>query len=270
MSDRTDLVYYYDGSFNGFLCCIFDCYDRREDPTLILPQDSDQGVLFESHTVETSGEKAGRVLRSIPKKIGPEALEILHLGFLAALPDRELLLLRFVRQGLSQGPALLRRITQEPLCTLLQTVQAVKHEAHLFTGFVRFSDHGGALTAVITPKHNVLPVMAEHFCSRFSGERFLIYDKAHKLALVHEPGRAEIIPLELQELPGPTDEERHVRALWRQFYKTIAIEERHNPRCRMSHMPKHFWQDMTEFQSDPPAGPLPVSAGAPELPLAVE
>lgn len=266
MPNRTDLAYFYDGSFDGFLCCIFDCYDRREDPTLILPWDSEQGVLFESRTVDTSKGKAGRVLRSIPQKIGPEALELLHLGFLSDLPDKELLLLRFVRQGLTQGPLVLKRLTQEPLCTLQRAALAVKHEAHLFTGFVRFTDHQGSLASVITPKNNVLPVMADHFCSRFSGERFLIYDKTHKLALVHEPEHTEILPLDLVQLPSPDEEERRVRALWRQFYKTIAIESRRNPRCRMNHMPKHFWQDMTEFQTDPPAGPEPLAAGGPRLP----
>ena len=31
----NDLVYYYDGSFAGFLCCIFDSYANKEVPTAI-------------------------------------------------------------------------------------------------------------------------------------------------------------------------------------------------------------------------------------------
>ena len=27
----------------------------------------------------------------------------------------------------------------------------------------------------------------------------------------------------------------------------IAIKERYNPRCRMGHMPKRYWANMTEF-----------------------
>ena len=41
------------------------------------------------------------------------------------------------------------------------------------------------------------------------------------------------------------------RRLWKQFYKTIAIEGRNNPRCRRTLMPQRYWGQMTEFdQSD--------------------
>ena len=36
----------------------------------------------------------------------------------------------------------------------------------------------------------------------------------------------------------------------RRFYDTIAIRERENPRCRMTHMPKRYWGTMTEFQGE--------------------
>ncbi len=48
----------------------------------------------------------------------------------------------------------------------------------------------------------------------------------------------------------PAESEAAFRALWRRFYDTIAIKERENPRCRMSHMPKRYWGVMTEFQKD--------------------
>ena len=38
------------------------------------------------------------------------------------------------------------------------------------------------------------------------------------------------------------------RKLWRSFYDTIAIEGRYNPKCRLTHMPKRYWNMMTEFQ----------------------
>ena len=35
-----------------------------------------------------------------------------------------------------------------------------------------------------------------------------------------------------------------------QFYDTVEIKERHNPRKRMSSMPKRYWETMTEFQDE--------------------
>ena len=50
------------------------------------------------------------------------------------------------------------------------------------------------------------------------------------------------------EFPPADETEEQYRALWRQFYKTIAIEARHNPKCRMTHMPKRYWENMTEMR----------------------
>ena len=47
-------------------------------------------------------------------------------------------------------------------------------------------------------------------------------------------------------LEEPDETERQFRALWKQFYHTIGIEGRYNPKCRMTHMPKRYWENMTE------------------------
>ena len=74
------------------------------------------------------------------------------------------------------------------------------------------------------------------------------------MALTHRPGQSRIIPLEEAELPGPGQEERQIRALWRRFYQTLSIQGRENPQVRQGHMPLRYWGDMTEFQQESPLG----------------
>ena len=38
----SETVYCYDGTFEGFLCCIFDSYLYRETPCGIFPEDEMQ------------------------------------------------------------------------------------------------------------------------------------------------------------------------------------------------------------------------------------
>ncbi len=263
MYHRSDIVYLYDGGFQGFLCCVFQAFVQKENPQMILPQDEAQALLFETRHIETRPEQAERVWAAVPAKLGPEAPELTQCAFLSDLPDKELLLLEFLRQGFAQGPAVMQGLAREPLRSLWQAAQRAKHEAHLFTGFVRFSDCGGALTAVIHPKNQVLPLLADHFCQRFNAETFMIYDKTHQMALTHRPGRARIIPLEEAELPGPGQEERQIQALWRRFYQTLSIQGRENRRARQGHMPLRYWGDMTEFQRESPL----VAPALPEGPL---
>ena len=61
----AEMVYYYDGSFDGFLCCIFECYDHKEVLTAIYRDEDAVPTLFDSRTVLTDPAHAGRVLRKL-------------------------------------------------------------------------------------------------------------------------------------------------------------------------------------------------------------
>ena len=239
------VAYRYDGSFDGFLCCVFESYIRREVPVQILPEEEAQVSLYPEKWIGTDPDRAERVYTSLSRKISPEARELVETGFLTCLPERERLLYRFIRMGYRHGAQVTSWLADDTVSTLRKAAFSAGHEAHLLTGFLRFSEQNGTLAAIITPKNRVLPLILEHFSSRFNAETFLIYDKTHHMALVHQ-GRTAIVPLENVQLPAPTEEERRCRALWQQFYQTVSIQQRENPRCQMSHMPKRFWADLTE------------------------
>ena len=42
----SDAAYCYDGSYAGFLCCIFESYTRREIPSAVLGPAEGQITLF--------------------------------------------------------------------------------------------------------------------------------------------------------------------------------------------------------------------------------
>ena len=116
----------------------------------------------------------------------------------------------------------------------------------------------------------VLPLLRRHFCDRYRNERFFLYDRTHQEALFYAEGRSAVRPLEHFQMAPPDEAEARYRLLWKRFYDTIAIRERENPRCRMTHMPKRYWSTMTEFQGasffTPQSSPAGVPApGAPEI-----
>lgn len=146
-------------------------------------------------------------------------------------------------------------LAEDVVARLRGAVGRLENEAHLLLGFTRFSDCGGALVARIGPKNCVLPLLAPHFCARFPEEHFMIYDTTHGMALVYRPHDAAVVPLDALEVPAPGPQELDYRRLWRAFYTTIEVPGRHNPKCRMGHMPKRYWSFMTEFARDAPDGP---------------
>lgn len=247
MPDGSNVIYYYDGSFEGLLCCVFESYEKREIPSDILVADTPQTTFLPVKEIYTDLEKADRVLISIPKKISEEALDFIKHAFLTCLPQKEKEILLFLRLGYRVGPQVTNMLADDVVDTLTKAVKHLNNETHLLTGFIRFSDFQGALVAEIEPKNFVLPLLSQHFCERYPEERFLIYDKAHGMALIYQPYHPEIMAIEHLELPEPDEKELFFRDLWKLFYNTIEVEGRHNPKCRMSHMPKRYWKNMTEF-----------------------
>jgi len=244
----VDTIYLYDGSLPGFFSCVHACVYEQEMPSAIWAAHSAEPTLYPVREIVTDPDKAERVARSVKQKISKEAFTLLTHVFLSAMANKELALLRFLLLGYKEGRQVLSMLGHPIVAPLLKAEMHLLHEQHLLLGFIRFSDFNGKLAANITPKNFVLPFLAEHFVSRFPSEDFLIFDKTHKAALLYSNGRQEIIALDELTLPAVSEEEAGYRALWKRFYDTIAIKERENPRCRMSHMPKRYWENMIEMQ----------------------
>ena len=245
----TDLVYLYDGSFAGYLCCIFESYANRETPTVICPEEDFLPTLFAVRSIPTDRERAVRVYKRIVK-LSPYTAELLQKGFLTCYEEKEEAMLRMVAKLLRHGPEFLRDRSDEALYPVVKAVRHLEGEAHLLKGFTRFSDLGGVLGGEIAPKNWVLPLLRGHFCARYRNEAFFLYDRTHHEALFYAAGKSAIRPLEEVQIAPPNEAEARYRLLWKRFYDTIAIKERDNPKCRRTNMPKRYWGMMTEFQDE--------------------
>ena len=240
----------YDGSYPGFLTCVFESYAHREEAVCFTSPEEDRLTLWPERHVDTDQAKAERVYRSLSKKISPQACRLVTQAFLTCLPERELHMYRFLRLGYQRGADITRDLTDDRVHVLWKAVQHLGSEAHLLKGFLRFSDQQGVLVGEIEPKNRVLPLLRPHFCARYPQDAFFLYDRTHHEALLHAAGQAVIRPLADFQMAPPDEAEARYRTLWKRFYDTIAIRERENPRCRMTHMPKRYWGTMTEFQGE--------------------
>lgn len=251
MDRQTDVVYRYDGSFEGFLCCVFESVYQKELPFAILPIDQPCFTLFPEKEIPTEPAKAVRVKNSFPKKLGKAAPSCIAHAFLSCHPEKELLILRFLRLGYAKGPGVLAMHGHPDVAPVLAMEKQVTREAHSFTGFLRFCDYGEFLGSTIAPKNYVLPLLRLHFCQRYPSEDFLIYDQTHNAALLYTKGKAEYITLQqAPDFPQLTAQEQEYQNLWKQFYQTISITARENPALRRNHCPKRYWVNMTELAQE--------------------
>ncbi|MBO1678228.1 TIGR03915 family putative DNA repair protein [Bittarella massiliensis (ex Durand et al. 2017)] len=255
MFDRPDLIYLHDGSFAGFLCCVFESFVRREAPLDIVCREDCQTGLYAVREIESDRERAGRVFRSIGERMGVGARQLVQRAFLFGEGGRDLWLYRFLCRGYRYGPAVCDMLGDEAVSRVQKMALSVSNEAHLLLGFVRFAEYDGALLSQISPKHFVLPVLREHFCDRYPEETFMIHDKSHQMALIYRPHQAKIVSVGALKLPPDTPQEQLYRQLWRGYHQSATIAARVNPRCQRGNMPKRFWGEMCEM-AEGPAAPL--------------
>jgi len=241
----------------GLLCCIFESYEKKELPLYIMPQNVEQLTLLQSRMIDTNLEKADRVKAGIRKRASQDVFDMVEFGFYTCHPQKERLILHFVRLGMQYGKKALHMLTDDTVDALQKAVNALLRESQHLTGFVRFSLYNGILVAGIEPKNYVLPLLAPHFCDRYANETFMIYDMTHADALLYQGGQSAILPVFGFSLPEADEDELRFRSLWKLFYDTIAIEERFNPKCRMTLMPKRHWKHLTEMDEYvEPASPI--------------
>lgn len=245
----ADVIYLYDGSFAGFLCCVFESVARREQPFGVWPQGSAPETLFPARQIDTQPDRAARVYRSLAPKLGQDAKLLVSYGFLHGSPDKELVLLRFLQFAYATGPSACRMLGHPAVAPVIDLKKQVGSEAHQLVQFLRFQEVGGMLGSVIGPKNYVLPLLRPHFCGRFPEEDFLIVDRTHSAALLYQGHQAQYLELAGDfALPPPTPDEARYRQMWKAFYKTISIQARENPALRRSHCPKRYWHYMLELQ----------------------
>ena len=249
MLNRRDIVYVYDGSFYGLLTAIFECYYNHEYPADIKEEYNLQTLLLcDYFYTGTSNEKAERVIKSIISKISSKALYYIYCVYLSHADSKEMYIFDFIIAGFKFGSSIINRLNIDCVSNVSSIAQAVAHEAENYLGFIRFKKlKDGIYYSEIEPKSRILPIVSNHFCKRFQSMSFIINDLTHKECLFYNGKNYEIYEVDNNPCLEYCDDEQFFSDMWKEFYNTIEIKERHNERCRMSHMPKRYWKYMTEF-----------------------
>ena len=189
----ADVVYLYDGSFEGFLCCVFESFAQHEIPFAVWTPQRETATLYPVRDIETDSARAQRVFSALGRKLGRETEYLVSRDFLSGQEDKELLLIRFLHLAFALGPGTVKRMGHPDVAPLYEMKKSLDWEVDKFQGFVRFEEHDGMLGAVIHPKNYILPLLRGHFCSRFPEESFMIYDAVHQAVLLYQEHKAQLL-----------------------------------------------------------------------------
>ncbi len=221
---QNHVVYHYDGSFDGLMCCVFESFLKKELPTAIEREDEARDTIFPVKRIETDLSRAERVKRSVPVKVSLGAKELIEESFLSCLAEKEIHILSFIYLGFKYGAVVTDMLENEHVAAMRKAVQLLSREAHHMTGMIAFSDYGGVLMSRISPKNNILPLIADHFSDRMAADVFMIYDDVHGTALLHRDGRSFFVSAGKIAPPPFSPEESNYRGLWKKFFDMLTLE----------------------------------------------
>ena len=241
-------TYLYDGTLNGFLTIVFNCYEQKTLPQKIFSkEDYSPNFLDSSLFIETDFEKSQRVFNGIEKSIGYTTLYNTYFAFFSNEKDKEINLLKYLCDGFEFGPKINNRLTVSYIFKVMNMKKRAFGECHRLKGLLRFQEVGNNLFyASIHPDNNIIEPLGHHFINRLPNQNFIIHDKVRNICLLYNRKEYKIVESSNLKIPNISEEELKYQELWKLFFKTIAITERKNPRCQMQYMPKKYWKDLIE------------------------
>lgn len=257
--------YSFDNTLDGLLTAVFEAFALHEQPEMLLAE-GDPVPLFcdRLYAVPTDTEKAGRVWKGLEKRLPKNVVKMLAVSFLSEMHELNNPLFQYICKVFRQpeGTEGIERNFADPdILAVTNIARKVNHEQHRMKQFIRFQKaKDGTYLAVISPDHNVLPLVIDHFADRFNDQPWLIYDAKRHYGFYYD-GTGEPVRITFEDESSVTfnlangrlndevlsDDDQLLQDLWRTYFKAICIRERLNPRKQLQDMPRRYRKYLTEL-----------------------
>ena len=260
------MVYTFDGTMDGLLTAVFDAFERHEQPEALLTTGDALPLFCDGmHEVVTDETRAQRVWTGLEKRLSREALRLITVSWLSEMQELNNPLFMYIFKTFQQPaekPSIEHNFADPDVLSVTNIARKVLHEQLRMKQFVRFQKaKDGTYLAVVSPDHNVLPLIIDHFADRFRDQPWMIYD-AHRHYGYYYEGSGHPVRITFEnesEVPFSlsdgklnddvlSNDDHLFQDLWRTYFKAICIRERINPRKQLSDMPRRYWKYMTEKQ----------------------
>ena len=92
------IVFVYDGTFEGLLCCVFESYERKLIPEKVVSTQLLSHGLFDNEiSITTESAKAARVWKSLQNKLTPRNKQLPFHAFLYGKEEIDQTVFNFIR-----------------------------------------------------------------------------------------------------------------------------------------------------------------------------
>lgn len=243
-----DYVYLYDGTFEGLLTIVFDCYIAKTIPLKIYPINTyNHNFIDNILEIKTNFEKSQRVFNGIERNISYKTLYNAYNAFLCSNNQKEIDILKYLLLGFKIGSHVNNMLSIDYVFKVQAMQKKAFGECHRLKGLLRFKRlYNDIYYSSIHPDNNILEPLGQHFIQRLPTQKFIIHDKNRELYFLYNTKDYKILDSIELSLPEYSKSENYYQELWKAFFKTISIKERTNLKLQMQYMPKKYWEDLVE------------------------
>lgn len=246
----------YDGTFDGLLTCIFKIYEEKIDDANIQKSSQVQNIIFTDNTeIITDTKQANRVWSGLKKKLSARGRSTIYYSYLSEQPQIEYVILDFIKSVFSTLNNIETDYTNPSVLKLSKVAKSVGREKHRMEAFVRFRlTKDNYYFASISPDFDVLPLISNHFKSRYADQKWIIYDIKRKYGLQYDLEKINIINFEFSDdfdftktsSDFFTEGEQEFQKLWKDYFDSTNIKSRKNMQLHVKHVPKRYWKYLSE------------------------
>lgn len=242
-------------SLEAMLSCIYDAWSsgRGQQNIRLLPEPVEQYTLFDEYIhVDADMTKVEKVMDAVCRKISPQFYR--ELVYTSMAYEENVLdnMYRCMILGFAYGNRTLEMVQYRDIMINNQIRTRLSKEINHFQEFMRFHKiDGDVYVAHFEPKSRIAAALGPIFEDRMPSEHWMIIDDIHREAVVHPKDEhfymRKLNEYEFERLLSTEDINDEFTSMWKDFFDTIAIEQRKNERCQRNLYPIWTRKHAVEF-----------------------
>lgn len=242
------IIYYFDGTENGLLTCLYHSFVDKEQPVLVTSGSFQTLLDGKVRNVETNDFFAERVRQGLIKYGAIALLNRLFYVFRSNDNLKENTIFAVAKKCLEHRTDYTFNFADPDVLQLRTLLQQIHLEVHRMYGFVRFEEtNSNVWYAHFSPDNDICDLVAPHFLHRL-GTQFILHDvKRNKATFCN--GKVCIT----KQLTSPVTvylsaKETTLKDLWQTYYNSVNIAQRKNLKLRNNYMPVRYHAHMPEMR----------------------
>ena len=244
---EKEKILLYDGSFNGFLTCIFTAFEQNINVVDIQRKSQVQKGLFtETQIILTQVHKAKRVWNGISQRSN-NAMKNIYFAFLSETAGIEQLLYSYIQKIIAKGSPNHVDLSDDLVFRINHLANIVSKKKNQMEAFMKFKvSIDGVHFIIIEPEFDILPLVTKHFRSNFSDRQWIIYDIRRNYGLYFNLHTIQLMSLDSKDLianGGPLKNLNQTSSisdieLWNTYFTNNSIKSLISNKLHTHQLPK--------------------------------